>query len=205
MYNESEKMRKKKKNNKKSRRFFFIPLKDNERVLSNTEKKYFKILNSELIINVLLIMIGIILCFNDFESNIYLGLIMIMYGLVKGLAFLLKNSISLYNFNILYAIVSIIIGIMTIFFSANIMLGIWLILMVMENLELAFRLKKVEEKSWNFVLMSSVLMLFISILLISDPFVNLSIYQVMGAFLILYGVLSSTKIFMLKNRSYNFI
>ena len=53
--------------------------------------------------------------------------------------------------------------------------------------------------------MCSVLILFMGILVIANPFNNLSINQVIGAFLILYSVLCSTKIFMLKNRSYNFI
>ncbi len=204
MYNDKEKTTKKKKNNK-GRRFFFLPLKDSERVLSDTEKKYFKILNSEIIVNVLLIILGLMLCFNGFNFNIFLGLVFILYGLIKIWAYMFRDDIVLYNINILYGIVSIIIGIVTFFVNANIMLGVWLILMVIENLELSFKLKKVEEKSWNFILMTCVLTLFISILTITNPFVNLSEYQTMGAFLILYDVLNCTKIFMLKNRSYNFI
>ena len=205
MYNDKEKTVKKKKNTKKGRRFFFIPLKDSERVLSATEKKYFKILNSELIINFILIIIGILLCFASFNSNIYLGILFIVYGLIKIWAFTLRNDITIFNISIIYGIVSIILGIITMFVNVNIMLGIWFMLIVIENLELVFRLKKVEEKSWNFVLMSSVLTLFIGILLMINPFVNLNSYQVIGIFLTLYGVLCSTKIIMLKNRSYNFI
>ncbi len=205
MYNDKEKTVKKKKNTKKGRRFFFIPLKDSERVLSATEKKYFKILNSELIINFILIIIGILLCFASFNSNIYLGILFIVYGLIKIWAFTLRNDITIFNISIIYGIISIILGIIMMFVNVNIMLGIWFILIVIENLELAFRLKKVEEKSWNFVLMSSVLTLFIGILLMINPFNNLSNYQVIGIFLTLYGVLCSTKIIMLKNRSYNFI
>ena len=205
MYNDKEKNVKKKKNTKKGRRFFFIPLKDSERVLSATEKKYFKILNSELIINFILIIIGILLCFASFNSNIYLGILFIVYGLIKIWPFTLRNDITIFNISIIYGIISIILGIIMMFVNVNIMLGIWFILIVIENLELAFRLKKVEEKSWNFVLMCSVLTLFIGILLMINPFNNLSNYQVVGIFLTLYGVLSSTKIIMLKNRSYNFI
>ena len=205
MYNDKEKTVKKKKNTKKGRRFFFIPLKDSERVLSATEKKYFKILNSELIVNFILIIIGILLCFLSFSSNIYLGILFIVYGLIKIWAFTLRNDITIFNISIIYGIVSIILGIIMMFVNVNIMLGIWFILIVIENLELAFRLKKVEEKSWNFVLMSSILTLFIGILLMINPFNNLSDYQVIGIFLTLYGVLCSTKIIMLKNRSYNFI
>ena len=205
MYNDKEKNVKKKKNTKKGRRFFFIPLKDSERVLSATEKKYFKILNSELIVNFILIIIGILLCFLSFSSNIYLGILFIVYGLIKIWAFTLRNDIIIFNISIIYGIVSIILGIIMMFVNINIMLGLWFILIVIENLELAFRLKKVEEKSWNFVLMSSILTLFIGILLMINPFNNLSDYQVVGIFLTLYGVICSTKIIMLKNRSYNFV
>ncbi len=203
MYNDKEKS--KKKNTKKGRRFFFLPIKDSERVLSATEKKYFKILNSELIINYLLIIVGILLCFMSFSSNIYLGILFIVYGLIKVWAFMLRNDITIYNISIVYGIINIILGIIMMFVNVNIMLGVWFILMVIENLELAIRLKKVEEKSWNFVLMSSILTLFIGILIMVNPFKNLSVDQVIGIFLILYGVLCSTKIFMLKNRSYNFM
>ena len=205
MYNDKEKTVKKKKNTKKGRRFFFLPLKDSERVLSNTEKKYFRILNSELIVNALLIVLGIILCFINFDVKIYLGILFILYGLIKIWAFKKREDISLFKISIIYGCISIILGIVAMFVSANIMLGIWFILTVIENLELGFRLKKVEEKSWNFVLMSCVLVLFIGILLIVNPFNNLSIYQVTGIFLILYGVLSSSKLYMLEGRSYNFI
>ena len=205
MYNDKEKTVKKKKNTKKGRRFFFLPLKDSERVLSNTEKKYFKILNSELIINILLIALGIILCFANFSFNIILGIIFIIYGLIKIWAFKYRNDINLYSINIIYGLISIIIGIITMFANVNVMIGLWFILLVIENLELVIRLKKVEEKSWNFVLMCSVLTLFIGILIMVNPFNNLSVDQVIGIFLTLYGVLCSTKIFMLKNRSYNFI
>ena len=203
MYNDKEKTKLKK--NKKGRRFFFIPLKYSERVLSNTEKKYFKILNSEFIINILLIILGIILCFEAFDFNILLGIIFILYGLIKIWAYTIRKKISLYKISIIYSIISIVLGIIMMFASVNIMLGLWFILIVIENFELVFRLKKVEEKSWNFVLMNCVLILFMGILLIVNPFNNLNIYQVVGIFLILYGVLCSTKIFMLKSRSYNFI
>ena len=203
MYNDKEKV--KKSNKKKGRRFFFLPLKDSERVLSNTEKKYFRILNSELIVNALLIVLGIILCFINFDVKIYLGILFILYGLIKIWAFKKREDISLFKISIIYGCISIILGIVTMFVSTNIMLGLWFILTVIENLELGFRLKKVEEKSWNFVLMSCVLVLFIGILLIVNPFNNLSIYQVTGIFLILYGVLSSSKLYMLEGRSYNFI
>ena len=205
MYNDKEKVRKSKSSKKKQRRFFFLPLKDNERVLSASEKKYFKILNGNLIINCLLIVLGVLLCFLAFKANIWLGLIFILYGIVKVLAFLLKDDISLFDFNILYAIGSIIIGIITMFSSVNVMLGVWFILICAEDLELMFRLKRVEEKSWNFSLMVSVMVLFMGILLMVNPFVNLSFYQVVGVFLILYGVLSSTLCFLLKSRSYSFI
>ena len=203
MYNDKEKV--KKSNKKKGRRFFFLPLKDSERVLSNTEKKYFRILNSELIVNALLIVLGIILCFINFDVKIYLGILFILYGLIKMWAFKKREDISLFKISIIYGCISIILGIVTMFVSTNIMLGLWFILTVIENLELGFRLKKVEEKSWNFVLMSCVLVLFIGILLMVNPFNNLSIYQVTGIFLILYGVLSSSKLYMLEGRSYNFI
>ena len=203
MYNDKEKG--KKSNKKKGRRFFFLPLKDSERVLSNTEKKYFRILNSELIVNALLIVLGIILCFINFDVKIYLGILFILYGLIKIWAFKKREDISLFKISIIYGLISIILGIVAMFVSANIMLGLWFILTVIENLELGFRLKKVEEKSWNFVLMSCVLVLFIGILLMVNPFNNLSIYQVTGIFLILYGVLSSSKLYMLEGRSYNFI
>ena len=203
MYNDKEKV--KKSNKKKGRRFFFLPLKDSERVLSNTEKKYFRILNSELIVNALLIVLGIILCFINFDVKIYLGILFILYGLIKMWAFKKREDISLFKISIIYGCISIILGIVTMFVSTNIMLGLWFILTVIENLELGFRLKKVEEKSWNFVLMSCVLVLFIGILLMVNPFNNLSIYQVTGIFLILYGVLSSRKLYMLEGRSYNFI
>ena len=131
MYNDKEKV--KKSNKKKGRRFFFLPLKDSERVLSNTEKKYFRILNSELIVNALLIVLGIILCFINFDVKIYLGILFILYGLIKIWAFKKREDISLFKISIIYGCISIILGIVAMFVSTNIMLGLWFILTVIEK------------------------------------------------------------------------
>ncbi len=208
MYNNEKitKITNNKKNPKKGRRFFFIPLKESDRILSATEKKYFKILNGELIVNVLFIILGIIFYFINFGINIWLSFIFIIYGLIKIWAFTLKNDISLFTYSICYAVVSFIISIITFFnINSNIILGIWLIFMVIENAELVLRLKLIEEKSWNYILMVSIISLFMSILLLINPLNNLSFNQIMASFLILYGVLNSSKIFMLKSRSYNFV
>ena len=182
MYNDKNKFIKSNKPTKKGKRFFFIPFKENDRVLSSTEKKYFKILNSELIINVIFIILGIIVYFTNLKLNVWLALSFMAYGLIKLWAFFLKNDIALFQFNIIYSIIAII-----------------------ENAELIVRLKIINEKSSNYILMVSFLSLFIGILAIINPFKNLTYTQIMGAFLILYGVLNSSKIFMLKTRSYNFV
>ena len=205
MYNDKNKFIKSNKPTKKGRRFFFIPFKENDRVLSSTEKKYFKILNSELIINVIFIILGIIVYFTNLKLNVWLALSFMAYGLIKLWAFFLKNDIALFQFNIIYSIIAIILGIIPFFVKSNTVLGIWLIFMVIENAELIVRLKIINEKSSNYILMVSFLSLFIGILAIINPFKNLTYTQIMGAFLILYGVLNSSKIFMLKTRSYNFV
>ena len=205
MYNDKEKIKKSRNKSKKGRRFFFLPFKNNERILSKNERRYFKVLNGELIINLILIIIGVLLCFIEFKVNILLGIVLVLYGLIKMWGYLLKEDISLFNLNIIYSIVGIIIGIVTMFVNINVMLGIWFIFVAIVNGDLVIKLKQVNEKCWNLILMNVILILFIGILTIINPFVNLSYYQVIGAFLILYGVLSSNEIFMLKNRSYNFI
>ena len=184
MYNEKEKIKKSKRKSKKTHRFFFLPFKDSERVLSKNEKRYFKILNGKLIINALLIILGLILCFVSFKANIYLGIIFIGEGIINVCSYLMKDNISLFSFSIIYGIVGIIIGIVTMFVKENIMVGIWLIYTAITNLDLSFRLKKVEEKSWNFILMTSVLTIFIGILAITNPFININEFQVIGAFII---------------------
>ncbi len=205
MYSDNEKFIKSKKPTKKGRRFFFIPMRENDRVLSASEKKYFKILNGELIVNVLLILLGIIVYFVEYKLNIWLGLCFIIYGLIKVWAFLMKNDINLFSYSIVYSVIAIVLGIVSFFVNSNIMLGLWLLLFVIENGELVVRLKIINDKSWNFILMVCVISLFMGILIMVNPFSNLSYSQVMGSFLILFGVLNCTKIFMLKSRSYNFV
>ena len=183
-----------------------MPIENNERVLSDSEKKYFKVLNGELLVNLLFIIIGILLYMISLNINICLGIVFIISGVFSFLAFRLRDDVSLYGFNVIYGIVGLVIGLVTLFgVNVNVMLGLYLFYSVVVNIDLFIRLVIVKEKSWSFVMMVCFLMGFMGFMVISNPFKNLSIEQVIGSFLILFSVLDCTKVYMLKNRSHNFV
>ena len=70
---------------------------------------------------------------------------------------------------------------------------------------MSLRLKKIEESSWLILLVSAILEIFMSILIFINPFSNLMLTQVAGAYFILCGILNCTDAVLTKNRAIDFM
>ena len=191
--------------NRGKRRFFFLPFMDNYRILSELEKLYFKFLNIDLTIAFIYIILGVILCFANLSDSIVKVILILSYfatGIWQIFSSFQKEKIEFFNFYLYYGIISCVIGLIAIFIPGiNISLGIFLIASCISKVDYVIRFKKMDEQCWNFFLLTGALLLFISIIIMINPFKNLSFMEMMGAFLILIGILNSADVFMLKTRS----
>ncbi len=206
MYNNSSKNRSKKRSNK--RRFFFLPIKDSERTLSDTEKLFFKYLNADMILILGVILLGICIYMNVFSDNfirILLSVIFLVEGCIKILAFFKKEEIFYFKLSIIYGIISVLLGILALFKVSSLMLfGLWLCYQAIVKIDFTIRLKLFYFRNWHFEALNVFLALFMAIIVLIQPFKNLSDMEVLGSFLILFGVLNETNFFFYKNQSSDF-
>lgn len=119
--------------------------------------------------SVIFVILGIILIANPegtvtFVSWI-LGLIFICTGIYKTINYLsAKGKYDLYNYDLVYGILAVIIGIVTIAHSGTIgsvfrvIIGIWIIYSSIIRASLSIKLKNLSLNIWKFSLMLSVIM-----------------------------------------------
>ena len=142
---------------------------------------------------------------------IVFGILIILLGALNIYAYLKRMEIPIFRYHLIYGVLAILLGILTLInpfaFSQAItlFLGIWVIYIALNKIDLSLRLKKIEEKSWILLFVSAILEIFISILIFVNPFSNLAITQVAGSFLILVGIVNSMNAILTKNRAIDFL
>lgn len=217
MYSDDQKIKRKKTGKKGKKRSFFInPLSEETyEFMGELEKTFVKLLWGEIFSSLVLIIVGMIFYFYSEASTIFIGILLgilfIGIGLLQLLAYTKRKKIPLYKFSIYYSGLNILLGVLTILnpftFTkvATFMVGIWLICVAIIKVDHGLRLKLIEEKSWLFLILSSALTLFMGITLLINPFNNLLLTEIIGSFLILYGILDITDALMLKKRAKAFL
>ena len=212
--NKKKKINKKSKNNENEfiSKFF---RKRTKRLLTNIDILFRKIMIIELISSGIMIMLGILaLLFPEISVtivSIIIGLNIVGIGIIDIYAYKKRNDIKIFKFYLVYGSLAILLGILTIlnpfFFSQilTVLLGIYILYLAINKFDIALKLKKIEEKSWTILITSAILEIFISILIFINPFSNLTIIQLIGAFLVLSGIINCMNINLIKNRAIDFM
>ncbi len=137
--------------------------------------------------------------------------VLIIVGLGNGFNYTLKSKIKIFDFSIIYSIVSLILGA---FILANpfsltnfltIAFGVFLILSGLVKYNFALNFKFIGEDSWKLILTMSILSVLFGIFIIINPFANLYFTQVIGLFMAIFGVVEITHTILLKQRSKYFL
>ena len=214
MYNKDKKKSKEKKEEKIG---FFANLfrKRTKRLLTDIDRLFTKIMLFEILASLILIIIGIVFLLNPKMSlevlGVLFGLNILGFGAINLYAYKKRSDIPLFRFHLIYGIIGLILGIITIlnpftFMSVvTIFIGLWVIYMAIQKIEFALRLKKMEEQSWLLLITSAVLEIFMSILILINPFSNLVITSLAGAYFVLCGIINATDAILTKNRSIDFL
>ena len=130
--------------------------------------------------SIIFAILGIILIANPEETvkviSYILGAGLIIVGIFQILNYIKMNGQSdLYNYHLIYGIMTIVIGIITIIYSATIgsifriIIGIWIIIAGVTKFQLAFNLRGIDSK-WIVVLLSSIISIILGVLIILNPF-----------------------------------
>lgn len=209
MYNEdkSKKVKKTPKRRKKTRFFFFPFVRESD---SKLEKAFAKLLRNDLYLTFVFIVFGLIFNFMIDKQNIMSLLccgLFLGYGVVEFLYYPKRNLISLFNGNMVYAIGSFIIGILVAIntfvkmMPLNKLVAIWFIYLGILYLVKALKLNLLDKKSFTMMLVTSLSTFFLAVILFINPFKNLLENQVIGVYLILYGLLHANIIVLLRARA----
>lgn len=212
MYNDYE------ENKEKRPKFQFLRnlfRKRTKRLLTNVDRLFSKIMWMDIALSICLTIVGLVfLVYPDVSLTvigIVFGLLIIIMGCVLIYTYLKRREISLFRFNLIYGILGIILGILTLInpftFTQviTVFIGIWILYMAVIKIDFAIRLKLLEEKSWLFLVLSALLEIFMSILIFINPFSNLIITEIAGAYFVLCGILNCTDAVLTKNRAIDFL
>ena len=183
--------------------------------MTDIDRLFSKIMWMDIALSICLTLVGLIfLVYPDVSVTligIIFGLLITILGGVLIYTYLKRREIPLFRFNLIYGILGVILGILTIISPftftqvITIFIGIWILYMAIIKIDFAIRLKLLEERSWLFLLMSALLEIFMSILIFINPFSNLIITEIAGAYFVLCGILNCTDAVLTKNRAIDFL
>lgn len=183
--------------------------------LKKIEEKFNKLILVEMSFSVAYAVLGLIIFLNSEIANsvagILIGIFFMFAGIIQIYTFIDKTKIRLFRSNIFFGILNTLLGIfimlnpLTIVDILNISLGIWLLLDGISKLILFFNLKKIEEESNKIFLVTSMLLIFMGIVIIINPFRSLVITKTIGIFIILSNILNLNDLVLLKRRSKKFL
>lgn len=179
------------------------------------ESMFNKYMIANIVVSLTMIILGIVLYAYPAIAiktvSWLIGIIFIIIGSLSIYSYIKKDRISLLAFNLVYGILSIVVGLFVAlnpFAIANILtvsLGIWLLVSGALKVNYALRLKSIKELSWSLTLAVGIITILFAIMVLFNPFSKLIIVEVIGLFLIVYGVIDLTDVLLIKKRSKNFI
>ena len=151
----------------------------------------------DILLSVLFAVIGIFMIVKaDLAVKIIsyvLGGLFIAIGLVKCVDyFVSKGKNDFYNYDFIYGIIAIIIGLVTIFCSNliesmfRIVIGVWIIYSGLMRLSLSMKLRRAEIKMWSVSLLLSIIMLIGGVYII---FQSGAIVSTIGVIVLIYAIM----------------
>ena len=186
-----------------------------KRLMTDIDRLFSKTMWMDIALSICLTLVGLIfLVYPDVSVTVIgviFGLLITVLGGVLIYTYLKRREIPLFRFNLIYGILGVILGILTIISPftftqvITIFIGIWILYMAVIKIDFAIRLKLLEERSWLFLLVSALLEIFMSILIFINPFSNLIITEIAGAYFVLCGILNCTDAVLTKNRAIDFL
>lgn len=178
-----------------------------QKILGEVKGVYNKITYVEMIASALWVIVGIILTSKTGGSatifSVLTGILFIISGISSMFAYLKRGTISLFNLNILFGVLLIVMGGLA-FVLANhlqIILGIGLVILGIQKGFYGLVLKKFAESSWLITLVVGILFVVMG----GISFFSDNITEVCGIFLLGYGLINIISVILLRKRSKYYI
>ena len=168
--------------------------------MKKIEQEFNKIILIEMTFSVMYALLGLFIFLKSETTNKTVGLLIgtffLIYGLIELFSFFNKKKLTLFRYNLIFGILNLIIGIFIMFNPLSILnilnlsLGIGLLLDGVNKMVYFFYIKKWDKKSSRILIASGLLIIFLGIMIIINPFLTLVITKTIGIFIILYNILN---------------
>ena len=169
------------------------------------------LLKSSIVTSILLLVLGILLVFESeatiFTISYIVGAILICAGAFALIRFFTKskNTTSVMGLDVLYGIVTIILGCLIIKNPGAIgsllpiVLGIAIIVSSANKIQYAFNLKNSDNDLWKTTMIISVIGTICGVVLLFNPFAGaVLLMRIVGIFIIVYAILDAVSTFIIK-------
>ena len=164
---------------------------------------------AEMIDALIYVIIGLIFFVNPALSftlvAIITGIVLIINGVISICSYFKRANIDLYNYNLIFGILLIIVGIATLFmdYLLAITLGIYLIVSGLQKGAYGLLLKKFNDSSWLTVLIIGILFVVLGVITIfTSPDAAV---KVAGICLLGYGLINFINVLLLRRRAQYFL
>lgn len=163
----------------------------------------------ELGISLLYILVGLIFFTNSQGSNVFVSIVtgvsLILSGISSIYSYFKRGDIVLFNNNLIFGILLIILGIVSMFLGRvlSIGLGIFFLISGLQRINYGVFLKKFNETSWLFTLTDGIFYMIIGIIAFLTNGDN--VIEVAGICIMGYGILNMIDVILLRRRSKYFI
>ena len=152
-----------------------------------------------IVISIIFAIMGMILIWKPEETikviSYILGTIFIIIGIIKIYNYIVsKGKNDLYNYNIIFGILAIILGIITMIYSntigtlLNLIVGVWIIYSALIRLNIAMKVKKQNEQNrlWIYTLAIAVIIFICGLFVILN---SQAIFSAIGVAMFIYAVM----------------
>ena len=186
------------------------------RFLNRPSNNYFKkMLNVTIIINIVFFLIGLFLFLYPIESIRILGSIIgvtfIINSILTLYKFLKGNGAQLYRFDIFFAIIKFILGVILLVAPYELatfvtkLVGIFVMIAGANKTSYGIWFKLGNEPSWFLTVTVGIMMVIFGLLLLIFPFTNVLIHTLMGIFMMVCSLLEIISTSLVKKRSSDII
>jgi uncharacterized membrane protein HdeD (DUF308 family) len=180
------------------------------RTKNEIEKNFKKIINLNIVVEVVIIVFALILIIFPDISNKLIGIIvgslLLFYAANLAMNYFNRDGAKIYSLSLSLAIIIGLIGLFLIFYPYSIMkfvtiaLGLFFIISGANKVNNALWLKKGNEMSWTITLAMAITILILGLILLFNPFSHLTVTRVVGIFLILSSILRISDAILFKKR-----
>ena len=135
------------------------------------------------------------------------GVIFLLSGLNSIYKYLKRDGAKIYSLSLVFGVLYALLGLLLLVYPftvtefVTVCLGLYILINGANKVNNGLWLKKGSEDSWLITIATGILLIVIGVLIIFNPFANLTLTKICGIFLIISGILDFTDSVMFKLRS----